>query len=62
MLSNESLLGSITIVVVVCILIFLLSVCVFKRVMLNSVDKDMTGMVNYHLERYHQMSTQDPPI
>ena len=60
--SNESLLGSITVVVVVCILIFVISVFVFKKVMLNRVDKDMTGMVNYHLERYHQMSTQDASI
>jgi len=59
LLSNESILGSIMIVVVVCILIFLVSVFIFKKVMLSRVDKDMTGMVNYHLERYHQMNAQD---
>ena len=42
----------ILLVVAGCFVAFLITLALYKKVMMGQVDKDMTEMVNYHLERY----------
>lgn len=42
----------ILVIVFACFLLFGLTFWLYKKLMLDQVNKDMTEMVNYHLERY----------
>ena len=44
--------GGILVIVVACFMLFFLTFILYKKVMMGQVKKDMTEMVNYHLERY----------
>lgn len=49
--------GGIVIIVLICLALFVITFYLYKKVMVGQVDKDVTEMVNYHLERYQQIQT-----
>lgn len=56
---DENIYKMVLIALAVVGLIFFASIWIFKKIMSGQIEKDMEGMVNHHLERYHQMSAQD---